>query len=78
MGRNLTIPEIPDHAYAELARRASAEGESLSEFLRAHLIALVKASDLHRWIAEARAEADRSGVALQMEDFVEASDAHRR
>lgn len=78
MSKAVTIRDVPDSVVAELAGRAAADGRSLQEFLRAHLVGLAARPDVNHWLADVRGRAQTVEVTVGIDDILQARDADRR
>lgn len=74
----VTVRDVPDEVVSELASRAAADGRSLQEYLRLHLVDLAARPDINHWLAGARANAESFGVEISVEDILAARDQDRR
>lgn len=74
----ITIRDVPVETRNELAARAAKAGQSLQEYLRAHLIAVAARPDRDEVIARARARVHALGSKVTVESILEAKDADRR
>jgi antitoxin FitA len=74
----ITIRNIPDETRDELAARAAQAGQSLQEYLRAHLIDEAAHPTQAQIIARARERNSRLGNTLTAESILAARDADRR
>jgi hypothetical protein len=71
---SIQIKGVPDEAHATLRRRAAAAGQSLQEYLLAHLVAEAAAPTLEEVLARA---AQRAGGRVTARDAVKAVRADR-
>jgi plasmid stability protein len=55
MAAQITIRDVPDDVRRELASRASREGRSMQEYLRAQLIRIAARPSVDRWLEQVRA-----------------------
>ena len=74
----VTVRDVPDEVVAELASRAAANGRSLQEYLRAHLVGLAARPDINHWAAAVRDRAEIASVSITVDDILRARDADRR
>jgi antitoxin FitA len=67
----ILIRDVPDDVRAELARRAARKGQSMQEYLKAALVALVAKPDIDEWVEQVRRHREASGFAgLSVEEIV--------
>lgn len=74
----ITIRNIPDETRDELAARAATAGQSLQEYLRAHLIDEASHPTQEQIIARARERNRRLGVDMDVQSILDARDEGRR
>jgi plasmid stability protein len=74
----ITIRNIPDETRDELAARAARAGQSLQEYLRAHLIEEASHPTQAEIIARARERVRATGSTLTAESILAARDDARR
>lgn len=74
----VTVRDVPDEVVAELASRAAADGRSLQEYLRAHLVGLAARPDINYWASAVRDRAEIANVSITVDDILRARDADRR
>jgi antitoxin FitA len=74
----ITIRNIPDETRDELASRAASAGQSLQEYLRAHLIEEASLPTQNQIIARARERNRRLGSTMTAESILAARDEARR
>ncbi|MBY5162074.1 FitA-like ribbon-helix-helix domain-containing protein [Salsipaludibacter albus] len=74
----ITIRDVPDAARDELAARAARSGQSLQEYLRAHLVAVSARPDPSEVIRRARRRVESTGTALSTQEIIEHRDIDRR
>ncbi len=75
---SITIRDVPDSARDELAARAARSGRSLQEYLRLHLIEVVRRPDPTDLAARIADRKDRTGTTLSAEAIIGHRDADRR
>lgn len=73
----ITIRNVPDEVRDVLAARAAGAGQSLQEYLRAHLIDTAARPPLPDVIARARARVEAIGTRLDMTTVVAELDQDR-
>jgi plasmid stability protein len=78
MGVAITIRNVPDEVRDVLAARAAGAGQSLQEYLRAHLIDTAARPSLPDVIARARSRVEATGTRLDMAAIVAELDQDRR
>jgi len=78
MATAITIWDVPDEIRDELAARAASSGCSLQEYLRAHLIELVRRPDAEVLLARVRDRKQCTGSRLSTESILGYRDADRR
>lgn len=78
MGVAITIRNVPDEVRDVLAARAAGAGQSLQEYLRAHLIDSAARPSLPEVIARARSRVEATGTRLDMAAIVAELDQDRR
>lgn len=64
---SITIRNVPDDTHAELSSRAALSGQSLQEYLRAHLIALAARPDMKALMAQIHERKVRTGTNVPIE-----------
>ena len=74
----ITIRDIPPETRDELAARAAQAGQSLQQYLRAHLIDEASRPTQAQIIARARERVRRTGSKLDVEAILAARDEARR
>ncbi|BBZ52965.1 hypothetical protein H7H82_13410 [Mycobacterium heidelbergense] len=74
----ITVREVPDQVRDELAARAARSGQSLQEYLRGLLVAMVDKPTARDVVARARARVNTTGVRLDASTILAAKDADRR
>lgn len=74
----ITIRNVPDEVRDVLAARAAGAGQSLQEYLRAHLVETAARPSLPDVIARARSRVDATGTRLDMAQVIGDRDADRR
>ena len=77
MSGSITIRDIPEGTRAELRARAARDGQSLQEYLRAHLIALADKPDMKTLMAQIEDRLKRTGTHVPTERMLEHLDASR-
>lgn len=78
MDVDITIPAVPLRVRNQLAARAAARGQSLSEYLRAILMGTVGRHSTEDVIARTRARVRRAGAPVSAEAILAARDHLRR
>ncbi|GAA0633651.1 hypothetical protein GCM10009547_42010 [Sporichthya brevicatena] len=74
----ITIRNVPDEVRDVLAARAAGAGQSLQEYLRAHLIETASRPSLPDVIARARSRVAETGTRVDMAYVVAELDQDRR
>jgi plasmid stability protein len=68
---SILIRDVPDDVRAELAARAARKGQSMQEFLKAELVAMVAKPDIETWIARVERDiAEMEGPGLSTQEIV--------
>lgn len=75
---SMTIRDVPDETRDELAARAARAGQSLQEYVRAQLNALVETPDPAEFWDRVRHRLRATGSRLPAEAILEARDHDRR
>ena len=75
---SITIRNVPTEVRNELAARAARSGQSLQEYLLAHLTDLASRPDVRTVLERARERVRVTGSALTTEQILEALAADRR
>ncbi len=75
---SVTIPDVPEETRDELAARAARVGQSLPEYLRAHLMALARWPSPDALWDRVQHRVLASGSRLSVDEILELLDADRR
>ena len=78
MSVQITIRDVPDAVRDELAARASLQGKSMQEYLRAELERLAMRPPVEQILARIRERKSMSGTRLSPEAILAHRDADRR
>lgn len=78
MSVQITIRDVPDAVRDELAARASLQGKSMQEYLRAELERLAARPPVEQVLARIRERKAMSGTRLLPEEILAHRDADRR
>lgn len=78
MPKSITIRNVSDETSAELASRAAAKGQSLQEYLRAHLDEIAGKPDMAALLARVESRVAETGSTLSAEDILRHRDADLR
>ena len=78
MSVQITIRDVPDAVRDELAARASLQGKSMQEYLRAELERLATRPPVEQILASIRERKSMSGTRLSPEEILAHRDADRR
>jgi hypothetical protein len=78
MAKSITIRNVPEQTTDELAARAARAGQSLQEWLRAHLIELTSKPDQAELWVRIRERKERTGLRISADDIVELIHEGRR
>jgi plasmid stability protein len=70
MPRSITIRNVPDETVDELSARAARVGQSLQEWLRAHLVELTSKPDQDELWARIGERVAGTGIRLSAEEIV--------
>lgn len=74
----ITIRNVPDDVRDVLAARAAGAGQSLQEYLRAHLVEAAARPSVAEVIARARSRVESTGTKLNMTQVLADRDLDRR
>jgi hypothetical protein len=75
---SITVRDIPPETHAELTARAALAGQSLQEYLKAHLIALAGKPDVNALMARVHEWKERAGTHLPAKKILGYRDVDRR
>ena len=78
MSVSMTIRDVPDETRDELAARAARAGQSLQEYLRAHLVALARRPSPDALWDRVQHRVLATGSQLTGDDILSLRDADRR
>ena len=77
-GISVTIRNLPIKTRNELAARAARNGQSLQEYLHAHLTELTSRLDVNTWLARVQEEKERSESRVTTKKILRYRDSDRR
>ncbi len=77
MPRSITIRDVPDATGDELAGRAARAGQSLQEFLRAHLMELADKPDVGLLLERVRERKSSTDSRVSVQEILDALDDGR-
>lgn len=77
MGTSITIRDVPEETHRELKSRAALAGQSLQEYLRAHLVELTSKPDMKTLMARIRERKAHYGTDIPVEKILKYRDADR-
>jgi plasmid stability protein len=78
MSVQITIRDVPEKVRDELAARASLQGRSMQEYLRAELQRLVARPSVDAWLQQVRKRKRAGQTRLSSDQILAARDAGRR
>ncbi len=74
---DLSIPDLPDDAYDELAARAECAGLAVEAYIRRELVALAQEPPNERLLGEVRERKASEGTRLPAEEIIRFRDLDR-
>lgn len=78
MAQQITIRNVPDDVYDELAARAAEQSQSMQEYLRGELERLAAKLSASTWMAETRRRVEAAGTRISAAEILAARDADRK
>ena len=78
MSEDITIRDIPEAIRDNLAARATREGKSMQEYLRAELVKLSERPSVTEWVNAIAQRKTKSGSSVSIAQILKARDNDRR